>query len=132
MNRLAGLLFAAVVAVGLTTFGSAGNAKDIEVPPIPNAAQAKTICPQICKSAGGKWDGNWQEAKSRGASVCSCDMPRPDKGPRKLNIKTGAIASDQQAGEICPMVCKGDNRTWQDEWKKTDSGRAAVCTCYRK
>ena len=131
MSRFAGWI-AVLAFTCLMPLGSAGFAKNIDAPAIANDAQAKQMCPQICKTSGGTWNGNWKTPKGRATSVCGCDIPEPPKGPKKINVNAPEINNDQQADQICPGVCRTEDRSWKGEWKKSGGGRGSQCTCYRK
>ncbi len=131
MRRFAGWIVVLLLACALSP-GSSALARDINAPLIANDAQAKQMCPQICKTSGGTWNGKWSTPQGRATSVCGCKMPPPPEEPARKNLNAGPIANDRQAEQMCPSVCKSENRVWKGQWKATGGGRGAVCTCLLK
>jgi hypothetical protein len=51
---------------------SGGGCQDAGGKPIFNQSQARTVCNQVCRSIGTRWNGQWRTVSNNRASVCGC------------------------------------------------------------
>ncbi len=134
-----------------TIQGTASSVCDCEVPtqrggqpagspwaeagPLWSQFDAQRKCPDVCRSTGRTWDGNWKTTEPGRMSVCSCG------GGREVQpIGAGAACRAQTHGGCsgCSVQCAPGQRatcregvTWNDKFNDGDPRcvNQAECRC---
>ena len=98
---------------------------DAKTSAIANQQDADKRCPSVCKGANGLWNGQWTNTPPSGAgTVCGCYQMKA------ADVKTNALANQQDADKRCPGVCTNAKATWNGQWTNTPpAGGGTVCGC---
>lgn len=98
----------------------------VEAGPIWNQADAETKCPQVAKSNGGVWNGQWRTTVPGRMSVCELRLPVPGRKYVE-DVEAGPIWSQTDAERKCPELAKANDGVWTGQWRTTVPGRMSTC-----
>lgn len=99
----------------------------VEAGPIWNQADAARKCPEVAKTNGLAWDGNWRTTVPGLMSVCELRLPTSNGKFSVKSIEAGPIGSQADAERKCPEVAKANGGIWNGHWRTTVWGRMSVC-----
>jgi hypothetical protein len=131
-NRSTARSFAVgAVLLGLALpFVARGQTRTIaaEAGPIWNQADAERKCPEVAKSNGGVWNGQWRTTVPGRVSVCELRLLPTSRGKYVVEaIEAGPIWSQWDAEKKCAEAAKTNDGTWNGQWRTTVPGKMSVC-----
>jgi hypothetical protein len=131
MNRFIALNLAAGAALLSLALPSAAWAQtrtiSVEAGAIWSQSDAERKCPEVAKTNGGTWNGQWRTTVPGRMSVCELRLS-PSKEIKVVElIEAGPIWSQYDAEKKCPEVAKKNGGTWNGQWRTTVPGRMSVC-----
>lgn len=109
------------IALGTALFAGQAAARDIEVGPIFDQAEAEFKCPVAAAAYEGKWNGQWTTTVEGKMSVC---------GVTEIPVQTleaGPIWNQADAEKKCPVVGASVQGTWNGQWWTTVESKMSVC-----
>jgi len=99
----------------------------VEAGAIWSQSDAERKCPEVAKTNGGTWNGQWRTTVPGRMSVCEVRLT-PSKEIKVVElIEAGPIWSQYDAEKKCPEAAKKNGGTWNGQWRTTVPGRMSVC-----
>jgi Mannan-binding protein len=99
---------------------------NVEAGPIWNQSDAERKCPQVAKTNGGVWTGQWHTTVPGRMSVCELRLPSSN-GRNVREVEAGPIWSQMDAERKCPALAKANGGVWTGQWRTTVPGQMSVC-----
>jgi|HubBroStandDraft_4_1064222.scaffolds.fasta_scaffold00001_371 hypothetical protein len=131
MRAFAFACFSVVAALVSAAVPSAASAQTrtvtVEAGPIWSQADAEKKCPQVAKTNGGTWDGEWRTTVPGRMSVCEIRLRSAGDKYVVEAVEAGPIWSQSDAEKKCPEVAKAKGGVWNGQWRTTVPGRMSVC-----
>jgi hypothetical protein len=98
----------------------------VEAGPIWSQSDAEKKCPQIAKTNGGVWTGEWKTTVPGRMSVCELRLPsRPQDVV--VAVEVGPIWNRADADTKCREVAKAKGGAWNGQWRTTVPRKMSVC-----
>ncbi|MDA7426070.1 mannan-binding lectin [Thalassococcus lentus] len=111
------------LAASLFILGAAvpASARNVEVGPIWNQADAQKKCPAAAAAWKGKWSGHWWTTVAGQMSVCQIVKIKPKA------VEAGPIWNQADAKTKCTVLAASHKAKWTGHWWTTVAGKMSVC-----